>query len=250
MRNSRFLQNPIADECAALLEKLAQATPAERLLDLGCGTGLVLDLAHDLFKELDGIDITDEMLARVKPRPNVRTQNASAENIPFADGTFDMVTAYSVLHHIEDLGQVFREVRRTLKPGGVFYADESISQHYLDALLDIGSESVMSDDAQLERKRILADVNRYETRYGLPADVVKDAMVQSYSRHNLRYETLTHLLKTSGFDLVEITYRRFLGGDKCRMKYGEEQTRVINDYLSSMLPLTRGLFKYFVLIAR
>ncbi len=84
-----------------------------------------------------------------------------------------MVTAYSVLHHIEDLGQVFREVRRTLKPGGVFYADESISQHYLDALLDIGSESVMSDDAQLERKESWLMSNRDETRYGLPADVVK-----------------------------------------------------------------------------
>ncbi len=233
-----------------LLEKLAQTTSAERLLDLGCGTGLILDLAHDLFNELDGIDITEEMLVRVKSRPNVRTQIASAENIPFPDNTFDMVTAYGVLHHIADIGQVFHEVRRTLKPGGVFYVDESRSQHYLDSLLDLSSDCVMSDDVQREKQRLAADASEYETRYGIPAGVVKRAMVQNYSRHNLRYETLTALLKAAGFDSVEITYRRFLGGDECRQKYGEEQTRVINDYLLSMLPLTRGLFKYFVLIAR
>ena len=233
-----------------LLENLVRTTPAERLLDLGCGTGLVLDLAYDLFKELDGIDITEEMLARVKPRPNVRTQKASAEKIPFPDDTFDMVTAYSVLHHIEDLGQVFHEVRRTLKPGGVFYADESPSQHFLDGLLNLESDSGMTDDVQRERERLLADVNRYETRYGLPAEIVQHAMVQTFSRHNLKYETLTALLKSAGFDSVEITYRRFLGGDECRERYGEEKTRVIHDYLSSMLPLTRSLFKYFVLIAR
>ena len=245
-----FFTESNRERVRCLLDKLAQTTHAERLLDLGCGTGLVLDLAHDLFKELDGIDITEEMLARVKPRPNVRTQKASAEKIPFPDDTFDMVTAYSVLHHIEDLGQVFHEVRRTLKPGGVFYADESPSQHFLDGLLNLDSDSGMTDDVQRERERLLADVNEYETRYGLPVEVVKHAMVQNYSRHNLKYEALTTLLKSAGFDSVKITYRRFLGGDECRAKYGEEQTRVIYDYLSSMLPLTRSLFKYFVLIAR
>lgn len=245
-----FLKEDNRKRVRNLLEKLAQSTAAERLLDLGCGTGLVLDLAHDLFKELDGIDITEEMLARVKPRPNVRTQRASAESIPFPDGMFDAVTAYSVLHHIEDLGRVFREVRRTLKPGGVFYADESPSQHFLDALLNLGSDSAMTDDVRREREKLLADGNQYQTRYGLPVEVVKRAMVQNYSRHSLTQEILTCLLKSAGFDSVEITYRRFLGGDECRMKYGEEQTRVIHDYLSSMLPLTRSLFKYFVLIAR
>lgn len=245
-----FLREDNRRRVRNLLEKLAQSTPAGRLLDVGCGTGLVLDLAHDLFKQLDGIDITEEMLARVKPRLNVRTQRASAERIPFPDGVFDVVTAYSVLHHIEDLGQVFHEVRRTLKPGGVFYADESPSQHFLDALLNLGPDSAMTDDVRREREKLLADVNQYQTRFGLPVEVVKRAMVQNYSHHSLTEEALTCLLKTAGFDSVQLTYRRFLGGDECRVKYGEEQTRVIHDYLTSMLPLTRGLFKYFVLIAR
>lgn len=245
-----FLREDNRKRVRNLLEKLAQGTNAERLLDLGCGTGLILDLAHDLFKELDGIDITEEMLARVKPRSNVRTQRASAERIPFPDGTFDAVTAYSVLHHLEDLSQVFHEVRRILKPGGFVYADESPSQHFLDALSNLDSGSTMTSEVRREREKLLTDVNQYQTRYGLPIEVVKRAMVQNYSRHSLTEEGLRLLLKSAGFDCVEITYRRFLGGDECRLKYGEETTRVIHDYLSSMLPLTRGLFKYFVLIAR
>lgn len=245
-----FFSEENRNRLRGILEKLARETPARRLLDLGCGTGLVLDLAYDLFRELDGIDITEEMLAIVKPRPNVRTQKASAERIPFPDDTFDAVTAYSVLHHIEDLGQVFREVRRTLKPGGIFYADESPSQHFLDALSNLDPEFVITDLVRREREKVANDVNEYDTRFGMSAEVVKRAMVQNYSQHALTQEALTRLLKSAGFDSVEITYRRFLGGDEYRKERGEEQARAIHDYLSSMLPLTRHLFKYFVLVAR
>jgi ubiquinone/menaquinone biosynthesis C-methylase UbiE len=241
-------ENRIRLRC--LLESFARDTGADRLLDLGCGTGLVLDLAFDLFKELDGIDITEEMLARVKPRPNIRTQKASAENIPFPNDTFDVVTAYSVLHHLEDLGQVFREVRRTLRPGGIFYADESPSQHFLDGLLNLDPESVMTDLVRQQRERVADDFNEYGRRFGLSAEVVKRAMVQNYSKHSLTQETLESLLKSAGFDSVAITFRRFVGGDEWRREHGEEQARTIHDYLSSMLPLTRHLFKYFVLVAR
>jgi ubiquinone/menaquinone biosynthesis C-methylase UbiE len=234
----------------AQLCELAKDTSCEHLLDIGCGTGLILDLAHDLFKELDGIDITSEMLARVKQRANVRTQLASAENIPFPDKTFDAVTAYSVLHHIEDLGPVFREVRRTLKPGGFFYADESPSEHYLDAFLALDPRYPTTDAVRRERERITSDAAQYQRQYGLPIDVVRQAMVQNFSRHSMKQENLERLLRSSGFDTVQITFRRFAGEDQCREKGGEELVNALYNYLVSMLPLTRDLFKYFVLVAR
>ena len=91
-----FFQDANRQRVRALLCELAKSTPAKRLLDVGCGTGLILDLAHDLFDELDGIDITPEMLDKVTPRPNVKTHLASAQAMPFPDGTFDMVTACSI----------------------------------------------------------------------------------------------------------------------------------------------------------
>jgi ubiquinone/menaquinone biosynthesis C-methylase UbiE len=225
-------------------------TPCERLLDLGCGTGLILDLAHDLFKELDGVDITPDMLAKVKRHVNVSTQLASAERLPFPDNSFDAITAYSVLHHIRDLSLVFSEVRRTLKPGGFFYADESPSQHYLDTLLGLNPASPMTDTLRHEQERLKSDAFEYQKQFGLSVDLVQQAMAQNYASHGLTQENLERLLRASGFDSVQMTFRRFAGEDHCHEQGGDELVDVLHSYLVSMLPLTRGLFKYFVLVAR
>jgi ubiquinone/menaquinone biosynthesis C-methylase UbiE len=245
-----FFQEMNQQRVRALLCELAKSTPRERLLDLGCGTGLILDLAHDLFNELEGIDITPEMLAKVKQRVNVRTQLASAESLPFPDNTFDAVTAYSVLHHIENLTPVFREVRRTLKPGGFFYADESPSQHYLDAFLGLNRSSPISDAVRREVEKLSSDAEEYLKRYDLPVEIVQRAMAQNYAWHDLKQENLEHLLKSSGFENVQITFRRFFGEDQCREQGGDEMVHAFQNYLVSMLPLTRNLFKYFVVVAR
>jgi ubiquinone/menaquinone biosynthesis C-methylase UbiE len=245
-----FFQEANRNRVRALLQELAASTSAKRLLDVGCGTGLVLDLAHDLFDELDGIDITPEMLERVKPRVNVRTHLASAEKLPFPDRTFDGVTAYSVLHHIEDLELLFREVRRALKPGGFFYADESPSQSYLEALFSLDPDSPMSDTVKRERQRITTDSAAYHRLYNIPANIVQQAMTQNFSKHALKQETLEHLLRSAGFDSIEISFRRFLGEDQCRQRGGEDQVNLIHNYLVDMLPMSRNLFKYFVLVAR
>lgn len=245
-----FFQESNQRRVRAILKDLSQRTDANRLLDVGCGTGLVLDLAHDLFQELDGIDITKEMLEKVTTRTNVRVQLANATAIPFPDKTFDAVTAYSVLHHIEDLDRIFKEIRRVLKPGGFLYADESPSQDYLKALVSLEPSATTGDAVLRERERITSDVKKYETKYGIPGEVVRNAMTQNYALHSLTEENLDHLLKSNGFERVQITFRRFLGEDQARERGGEEMVHTIGSYLASMLPLTRHLFKYFVLVAQ
>ena len=245
-----FFQASNQQRVRALLCELAKSTPAKRLLDVGCGTGLILDLAHDLFDELDGIDITPEMLEKVTPRPNVKTQLASAQALPFPDGAFDMVTAYGVLHHIEELSRVFREVRRTLRPGGIFYADESPSQHYTDTIMALNPKSQMADTVRREQDRLLCDSSEYQRLYEIQPEVVQRAMAQNYFRHGLRQENLNRLLRAAGFVSIEFTYRRFLGEDLCRQEGGEALVSAMQRHLVSLWPLTRGLFKYFVIVAR
>src|SRR5258706_2897843 len=75
-----------------ILEDLQRRTRGRRLLDIGCGAGFIFDAGHDLFEKLDGVDITEEMLARIEGRPNVTAHKAAAEALPFADGVFDVVT--------------------------------------------------------------------------------------------------------------------------------------------------------------
>ena len=98
----------------------------KRVLEIGCGAGYD---AYEFMRhgaDYTGIDIAPENVDRVRMhlahfgfRPQV--MEADAENLPFADGTFDIVYANGVLHHTPDMPRSFREAFRVLRPGGEFY---------------------------------------------------------------------------------------------------------------------------------
>ena len=107
----------------ALLEKLSHI-PFQSALDLGCGTGemLKLILQKDPFKELYGIDISEEMLAVAKSKlpEQVQLFLGDSEMLPFSDGSFDVVYCNDSFHHYPSPQNVLREVHRVMKPGGTF----------------------------------------------------------------------------------------------------------------------------------
>jgi len=90
-------------------------------LDVGCGQGELLKLGSGHFRERCGCDPSVGMLSAASNGIEVRTQTA-ATKIPFDSSTFDLVTAVCVYHHVlpEDRAELTSEVRRVLKPGGMF----------------------------------------------------------------------------------------------------------------------------------
>ncbi len=100
------------------------------VLDLGCGTGLYHPVLAPLVGKLVGIDNSLAMLERarhVRETLGLDTEllHGNADDLPFPDGTFDMVIAYDVLHHVRDLPSVVDGIRRVLRPGGRFVGAES-----------------------------------------------------------------------------------------------------------------------------
>ena len=95
--------------------------PGMRVLDLATGTGLVAQAALDCGaapRDVVGLDPSQGMLAvnrERRPLPLVRGQ---AEALPFADGSFQLVTMGYALRHVTDLAALFHECRRVLAPGG------------------------------------------------------------------------------------------------------------------------------------
>ncbi len=103
------------------------ATPFGDALEIGAGTGyFALNLMQEgAIDRLVATDISTGMLGSLQQTADslgfaqrVSTRQADAEQLPFADASFDLVLGHAVLHHIPDLGQAFYEFNRVLRPGG------------------------------------------------------------------------------------------------------------------------------------
>ncbi len=243
-----FLREDNRARVRGILADLQQRTGGRRLLDIGCGAGFIFDAGHDLFEKLDGVDITREMLASVEPRPNLTTQIATAEALPFPDAVFDVVTCNGVLHHIDNVGEMLREARRVLRPGGVFYADEVPSSHFRKEVSSLNGDDPMSDLLKSEWWKIAGDAGRYE-QLGIEKEATRSAMVQCYQKDDLRPEKLEELLTACGFRTIDIRFRWFLGQAQIRDIWGEDGARYVEEYLTLLLPLTRHLFKNLMIVA-
>ena len=103
----------------AISATMLAGVPAARILDAGCGTGRnAVEL--DKVGRTVGVDVSAHALALSARRGLTRLACASVTALPFADGTFDLVTAFDVLCHgavADDRGAV-REFGRILRPGG------------------------------------------------------------------------------------------------------------------------------------
>jgi ubiquinone/menaquinone biosynthesis C-methylase UbiE len=102
-----------------LLDALGEQDP--RLLEVGIGTGRIAWPFLDAGDSYVGVDLSRRMLAQLLARyPQATIVQADASVLPFGVGRFDGVLAIHVLHLVGAWERVVSEVRRVLKPGGVF----------------------------------------------------------------------------------------------------------------------------------
>ncbi|MFD3684596.1 class I SAM-dependent methyltransferase [Nocardiopsis sp. NPDC058631] len=99
----------------------------DRLLDVGCGDGTYTVELSQGYVRVDAIDVDPGLLDAFADRiagtgfeDRIGIHKMSAEALAFDSNTFDRVTAFEVVEHIEDLEGSFAEVNRVLKPGGAF----------------------------------------------------------------------------------------------------------------------------------
>jgi ubiquinone/menaquinone biosynthesis C-methylase UbiE len=116
-RYAYILMEPWTDDLIsqALCEK------GERVLDIACGTGLVasrVNLVSNAECKVTGIDINEGMLNVAKKNANVEWHLGSATELPFKDGSFDVVLCQQGLQYFPDRAAAAREMARVLIPGG------------------------------------------------------------------------------------------------------------------------------------
>lgn len=94
----------------------------DKVLELGVGNGEFISFLSKFTTHVHGIDINPEAVNTAKLKnPNAQILVATAENLPYADETFDRVVSVHTLEHIHDLGQALREMYRVTKNPGFHF---------------------------------------------------------------------------------------------------------------------------------
>ena len=119
----RILVPGIFDRYARdLVDRARPIGPSDRILDLGCGTGIVARVLRERLggaARIVGLDASAPMIAMAKSvAPDLDFREGNAMALPFADHSFDLVLSQQMLQFVPDRLAALREARRVLAPGG------------------------------------------------------------------------------------------------------------------------------------
>jgi ubiquinone/menaquinone biosynthesis C-methylase UbiE len=176
------------DAARAMLLEQAAVRPGQRVLDIGCGTGslLVLISRNHPDVEVMGLDPDPRALTRASRKGqraglSFQLDQGFADELPYADGTFDRVFSSFMFHHLEDARKVptLREVCRVLKPRARLHLMDFVKVdspsagrvarwlHASPRLKDNSDERILS----LMREAGLSDPKRIASRTLLAGDI-------------------------------------------------------------------------------
>ena len=225
----------------------------EKLLDLGCGTGFIINLAHDLVKVVHGVDITEAMMSQIDLSPgNIELFKSTAESTPFDDESYQMVTAYSFLDHLVSYEAVLEEAYRLLVSNGVFYSDLNPNMHFsrrMGTIENLGLGKLPEVVAR-EIRGMLHNGEYYQENFGIDSETLENAEpIKSFARGFDPFE-FTETARRIGFSHAEFHPDWFLGQARVVHNQSEKAANTVDDYLRSIFPASIDLFKYlrFVLI--
>lgn len=99
------------------MDVLAPYARGRDVLELGCGTGLILDRVAPIARSAKGIDLSEGMIDKARQR-GLDVVVGSVTELPYADASFDCVYSFKVLAHVPDIGKAIAEAKRVTRPGG------------------------------------------------------------------------------------------------------------------------------------
>ena len=132
---SNYASSSVHRAGASLPVMLEFAAPQSNdvMLDIATGTGNTALTFAPLMAQVTGVDLAVKMLEAAHTRAleegvtNATFLEGSAENLPFADANFDLVTSRHAPHHFRDAAKFLREVARVLKPSGRFVMADQVT---------------------------------------------------------------------------------------------------------------------------
>jgi SAM-dependent methyltransferase len=190
------------------------------LVEAGCGAAA---LARELLErhgtaELVGLEVDDRQLSknRLNPAERLRFERAGAQEIPFADGSFDGAMMLKSLHHVPMalMDAALAEIARVLRPGGWRYVSEPVYAGELNELIRIyNDEGVVRAEAQAALDRAIAS-----ERWNAEADLHFETPVhfpnfEAFEQRMMRPTFADHGIDAAMVERVRARYLPHQGAD-------------------------------------
>ena len=245
---------------SVLRQVLADAGCADgkgKMLDIGCGTGFMIDLGKPLCGEIHGVDISPAMLSRVdKSGPcEITLSNAETGSMDVPPNHFDVATAYSFLHHLKDIKPTLERTFAALRHGGRFYADLEPNGYFLAAVSELDRTRDYGVVVEREIEQVGDKDAEIAGRLNVPTGTFQSAEFGKSLKGGFLEEELLEVLATVGFSEARIGYNWFLGqGVLINDSEVEASQRQIiaaatDRVLQKALPVSRVLYKYLAIHA-
>jgi ubiquinone/menaquinone biosynthesis C-methylase UbiE len=200
----------IDDQAAELVRRVGEGRD---VLEVGCGTGLVLQRVAQFARSAKGIDLSPGMLEHARRR-GLDVTEGSATALPFPDASFDVAYSFKVLAHIPDLPACLREMMRVVRPGGhlVFDAYNRASMRYLIKRW-WGPRSTSSEFDEAAITTRFSTDEEIAAAIPSPGRIVDVAGIRVLTPHPaaLRVPVVGGLLAAAEWRLMDSPLRRFAG---------------------------------------
>ncbi len=235
-----------------ILRSTIEKAQCKRLLDLGCGTGFVINLAKKYTAEITGVDVTQAMLDRVdlSGPAKIELHNHDTGTFEPEAGKYDVVTAYSFLHHLYDIRPTLKTAFKALRDGGIFYADQDPNFYFWEAIGKLERKGNYHPTVSREIEMTSYKDEDIEKSFGVSKDVFNKAEFSKNIKGGFTEEELREQLLEVGFKEVEVFHYWYIGqaglvnDPRFEKTQNLHQAELTGEMLQSIMPLSRPLFKY------
>ena len=100
------------------IDLISKYARGKKVLEIGCGTGIILEASSKMASDAQGIDLSEGMV-EVSKKKGLQAQKANVVQLPFPDKSFDLVYSFKVLPHVPEIKKAISEIKRVLKDDGV-----------------------------------------------------------------------------------------------------------------------------------
>ncbi|CUR55172.1 hypothetical protein NOCA2230092 [metagenome] len=132
------------DPSTRALDAIVAVEPTD-VLEVGCGTGCFAARIHASRPgiRLTAIDQSSRFVELTAGR-GIKAKRADVQELPFDDDSFDVVAAMWMLYHVPDLDSALSEIRRVLRPGGLFVAVTNGAEHLAQLRREAGGQALVT----------------------------------------------------------------------------------------------------------